>query len=189
MTRDAEAALTILYARLVQQQAASIGPGDVRAAERAIVQRRFGGSREQYLDALRRARASTALALGAIADELRREALLVRLRATSPSAAEVAEFAATYASVQLRDIPGDGRGSRESTRRRRSACFPYELARPAIVRALRHAARAERYATWAERRQERALDEIRCVRDRLPTVGAVPLTSWMPFLAPLVAAA
>ena len=49
MTRDADAALTILFARLVQQQATSIGPGDVRAAERVIVQRRFGGSREQYL--------------------------------------------------------------------------------------------------------------------------------------------
>ena len=56
------------------------------------------------------------------------------------------------------------------------------------MRALRHAARAERYAAWAERQQERALDEIRCVRDRLPTVGTVPLTSWMPFLAPLAAA-
>ena len=32
VTRDADAALTILYARLVQQQAVSIGPGDARAA-------------------------------------------------------------------------------------------------------------------------------------------------------------
>jgi hypothetical protein len=188
VTRDAEAALTILYARLVQQQAASVGPGDVRAAERVIVQRRFGGSRGQYLDALRRARASTALALGAIADELRREALLVKLRATTPSAAEVAEFAATYASVQLRDIPGTGAvpGVDPATP---LGLLPVELARPAIVRALRHASRTERYAAWAERQQERALDEIRCVRDRLPTVGVVPITSWMPFLAPLAAAA
>jgi hypothetical protein len=184
VTRDADAALTILYARLVQQQAVSIGPGDVRAAERLIVQRRFGGSREQYLSALRRARASTALALGAIADELRREALLVRLSATTPSGAEVAEFAATYASVQLREIPGAGEvaGVDAATP---LGLLPDELARPVIVRALRHAARAERYAAWAERRQERALDQIRCVRDRLPTVGVVPLTSWMPFLAPV----
>ena len=188
VTRDADAALTILYARLVQQQAVSIGAGEARAAERAIVQRRFGGSREQYLAALRRARASSALALGAIADELRREALLVRLRATSPTAAEVAEFAATYASVQLRDIPGAGAvpGVDSATP---LGLLPDELARPAIVSALRHAARAERYAAWAERSQERALDEIRCIRDRLPTIGAVPLTSWMPFLAPVAAAA
>ena len=98
-----------------------------------IVQRRFGGSREQYLGALRRARASTALALGAIADELRREALLVRLRATTPTAAEVAEFAATYASVQLRDIPGTGAvpGVDAATP---LGLLPDELARPAIVR-------------------------------------------------------
>ncbi|HWL32976.1 MAG TPA: hypothetical protein VNP89_05175 [Gaiellaceae bacterium] len=188
VTGDADAALTILYARLVQQQAASIGPGDVRAAERTIVQRRFGGSRAQYLDALRRARASTAVALGGIADELRREVLLVRLSATTPSAVEVAEFAATYASVQLRDIPGAVvvEGIDPTTR---LGLLPDELARPAILQALRHAARAERYAAWAERRQERALDGIRCVRDRLPTVGVIPLTSWMPFLAPVLASA
>ena len=188
VTGDADAALTILYARLVQQQGVSIGPGEVRASERAIVQRRFGGSRQQYLSALRRARASTALALGAIADELRREALLVRLRATNPTATEVAEFAATYATVQLRDIPGAGEvpGVDSATP---LGLLPHELARPAILSALRHAARAERYATWAERRQERALDGIRCIRDRLPTVGVVPLTGWLPFLVPLLASA
>jgi hypothetical protein len=188
VTRDADAALTILYARLVQQQAVSIDPGAARAAERLIVQRRFGGSREQYLGALRRVGASTSVALGAIADELRREALLVRLQAVTPTAAEIAEFAETYASVALRDIPGTGTvpGVDVTTP---LGLLPDELARPAIVRALRHVARAERYASWAERRQEHALNEIRCVRDRLPTIGTVPLTSWMPFLAPLAAAA
>ena len=188
VTRDADAALTILFARLVQQQATSIGAGEARAAEQVIVQRRFGGSREQYLGALRRAGASSAVALSAVADELRREALLLRLRATTPSAAEVAEFAATYASVALRDIPGTGTvpGVDPATP---LGLLSEELARPAVVRALRHVARAERYAAWAERRQERALDEIRCVRDRLPTIGTVPLTSWMPFLAPLAATA
>ena len=186
VTRDADAALTILFARLVQQQAISIGPGDARAAERVIVQRRFGGSREQYVGALRRAGGSTALGLGGIADELRREALLLKLRATTPSAAEVAEFAVTYASVPLRDIPGTGSltGVDPATP---LGLLSHELARPAIVRALQHVARTERYASWAERQQERALNQIRCVRDRVPAVGTVPLTSWMPFLAPLVA--
>ena len=87
-----------------------------------------------------------------------------------------------------RDIPGAGAvpGVDPATP---LGLLPDELARPAIVRALRHVARAERYAAWAEQRQERALDEVRCVRDRLPTIGTVPLTSWMPFLAPLAAAA
>ena len=65
------------------------------------------------------------------------------------------------------------------------ALLPPELARPVIVRSLLHAARADAYDGWAERRQTSALDEVRCTRDRLPTVGAVPLTSWMPFLVPL----
>lgn len=183
VTRDADAALTILYARLVQRRAAAVAPGDVRGAERLIVQRRFGGHRARYLAALRRARADTAVALGAIADELRRQALLLRLRAAPPSAAEVADFAATYAAVALRDLPGAGEvpGVDPATP---LGLLPGELARQAIVRALRHAARAERYAAWAERRQERALGELRCTRDRLPTVGSVPLTSWLPFLAP-----
>lgn len=184
VTRDRDAALTILFARLVQREAASVGAGDVRAAERAIVRRRFDGIRGRYVAALRRAGASPHVALGAIADELQREALLLRLWAPAPSAAEIADFAATYAPVQLRDIPGAGEvaGLDPTTP---LGLLPAELARPVIVRALRHAARVERYAGWAERRQERALDRVRCTRDRLPTVGSTPLTSWMPFLAPL----
>jgi hypothetical protein len=183
VTRDAEAALTILYARLVQQRASRIAPGEIRTVERAIVQARFGGSRAAYLAALRRAGASPEVGLGAIADEVRREPLLLRLRAVAPTAAQVSEFAATYASVPLRDIPGVGDldGIDPATP---LGLLPADLARPTIVRSLRHASRAERYAVWAERLQERALDGIRCVRDRLPTVGSVPLTTWLPFLAP-----
>ena len=184
VTRDTEAALTILYARLVQARLAAIEPGAVRAAERAIVRRRFGGSRTAYLAALRRAGASTAVALGAIADELRRERILVRLRAAAPTGGEVAEFRATYAGVPLREIPGAGvlPGVEPETP---LALLPDDLELEVTRRALRHAARAERYAGWAEARQEAALAQIRCTRDRLPTVGAVPLTSWMPFLAPV----
>ncbi|MDQ3066962.1 MAG: hypothetical protein M3R12_07415, partial [Actinomycetota bacterium] len=127
------------------------------------------------------ARASTAIALGGIADGVRQEVILTRLRASTPTATQVSEFAATYAAVPLRDIPGAGEvpGVDPQTP---LAFLPADLARQAIVRALRYSARAERYATWAEARQHGALDEIRCTRDRLPTVGAVPLTSWMPFL-------
>ena len=184
VTRDAEAALTVLFARLVQQRAVSIGPGDVRSAELAIVARRFGGSRTSYLSALSSARASPSVALGAIADDLRREALLRRLRVPTPTAAAIAEFAATYAAVRLVDIPGAGviPGVAAETA---LALVPPEVARPLIVRSLLHAARADAYHGWAERRQASALDEVRCTRDRLPTIGAVPLTSWLPFLAPI----
>jgi hypothetical protein len=182
VTRDAEAALTILYARLVQERHARLEPGAVRAAERAIVATRFGGSRAAYLAALRAAGGSTSVALTAIGDELRRERIQARLRAPAPSREQVAEFAATYASARLAEIPGAGDlpGVDPSTP---LGLLPDTVARPAIVRALRHAWRAQRYAVWAERQQERALAALRCVRDRLPAVGGVSLTWWMPFLA------
>ena len=134
------------------------------------MQRRFGGSRDAVRRRLAaRGRQHRRLALGAIADELRREALLLRLRATTPSAAEVAEFAVTYASVPLRDIPGTGAltGVDPATP---LGLLSYELARPAIVRALQHVARAERYASWAEQQQERALNRD-SLRPRPPADG------------------
>jgi len=182
VTGDAELALTALYARLVQQRQAAVGPGGVRAAERAIVLRRFGGSRTPYLAALKRARATSAVALGAIADELRREAIQARLRAPAPAATEIAEFAATYAGTQLRDIPGavSVPGVAPETP---LGLLSEALARPVIVRALRHAARAGAYDVWSEKQQHAAFGELRCTRDRLPSVGSVRLTSWLPFLA------
>jgi hypothetical protein len=184
VTGDADAALTILFARLVQHRATTVDPGAVRAMERAIVRRRFGSDRSAYLTELRRAGASPTVALSAIGDELRRELLLVRLRARTPSPSEVAEFASTYASVELAHIPGVGEvvGVDPATP---LGLLPPEVARPVILRALRHADRSERYAAWAERSQVRAMAEVRCIRDRLPTIGTVPLTSWMPYLEPL----
>jgi hypothetical protein len=187
VTRDAEAALTALYARLVQRRAADVGPGEVRSAERAIVRRRFGGNRASYLAALTRARATPAVALGVIADGLRREAIQARLRAPSPTRAEMSEFSATYATIALRDIPGAGAVAGVSPETPLGA-LPDELSRPVIRNALRHAARAGAYAGWAERRQEATLAQLRCTRDRLPTPGGAPLSAWLPFLEPLPAA-
>ena len=188
VTGDAEAALTALYARLVQQRAATIAPGKVRAAERAIVLRRFGGSRTPYLAALAAARASPAVALGAIADELRRETIQARLRAAAPSSSAIAEFAVTYANAQLRDIPGAG-AVPGVTPETPLGLLPPDQARPVIVRALRHAARDAAYDVWADARQEAALAELRCVRDRLPTPGTPRVTSWLPFLTPVAGTA
>ncbi|MHB1242971.1 MAG: hypothetical protein ACYC1P_06170, partial [Gaiellaceae bacterium] len=129
-------------------------------------------------------RASTGVAGGAIGDALRRDLLVERLRVPAPSAAAVAEFAATYAAVPLRDLPG-GRLPAGVDPGLALGLLPAKLARPVIVSALRRAAGVERYAGWAEARQHAALRELRCVRDRLPTVGSVPLMGWMPFLEPV----
>jgi hypothetical protein len=184
VTGDADAAVTTLYARLVQRRAADVGSGEIRAAERAIVLQRFGGSRPAYLAALARARATPAVALGAIADGLRRQVIQARLSRPAPTAAAIAEFAATYANVALRDIPGASPPA-DVDSGMPLGLLPAEVARPLIRSALHEAARAGAYDGWAERRQDGALAELRCRRDRLPTPGSVPLTTWLPFLAPV----
>ena len=108
VTGDAELALSALYARLVEQRAVRLAAGDVVAAERAIVAWRFGGSRAAYLAALTSAKASLAVARGAIGDELRRRVLEERLAPRRPaSAAEVAEFLGTYGGVLAREVELD----------------------------------------------------------------------------------
>ena len=62
------------------------------------------------------------------------------------------------------------------------AAVPFELARPALARSLRDAARADAYHVWTARTQNDALDRVRCLRDRLPAVGAVELASFLPYL-------
>ena len=62
------------------------------------------------------------------------------------------------------------------------AAVPFALARPALARTLRDAARGDAYHGWTARRQNDALDRIRCLRDRLPAIGAVELTSFLPYL-------
>jgi hypothetical protein len=62
--------------------------------------------------------------------------------------------------------------------------LPIEAAQPAIVRALRATARLQAYHDWTVRQQRAALDQLRCTRDRLPQIGAVELTSFLPYLAP-----
>ncbi|MEJ7570182.1 MAG: hypothetical protein WKF41_18195 [Gaiellaceae bacterium] len=221
VTGDAELALSILFARLVEQRAVSLDAGDVIATERAITLLRFG-SRGPYLTALTRANATLAVGRGAIGDELRRRALEEKLvPRNNPSVAQVTEFLASYGSVPARELELDpapswlsnGRGvvlaselpaqafslatGRELAIRTFDglvrvraigettplAAVPFDRAKPAVARALRRAARADAYRNWTWRRQHAALDELRCVRDRLPAVGAVELTSFLAFLS------
>ncbi|MBA2384210.1 MAG: hypothetical protein H0V68_06050, partial [Actinobacteria bacterium] len=108
VTGDAEAALTALYERLVERRSATVSMSETLVRERELVRRRFGGSRQAYLRALSRARATLAVARGVIADELRREAIQERLPAPAPSSAAIAEFYRTYAWMPLGAIAGAG---------------------------------------------------------------------------------
>ena len=220
VTRDSEVALSALFARLVESASAAAPREDVLAAERTIVATRFGSNRGSYLAALRRDRATLAVARGVIADELRRRTLQSRLRVKVPAVPHLAEFQETYGTMLARELEVDpapswlpaGRGlvlegdaparvfalrtdgtatirTFEGTLRIRAvgettplAAVPFGLARPALQRSLRDAARGDAYHVWTARRQNDELDRIRCLRDALPAVGAVELTSFLPYL-------
>ena len=74
----------------------------MKAAERAIVVNRFGGSAAAYRGALARAGASRSIALGVIADELRQARIARRIRVAPPSGAEIAEYQSTYSNTAAR---------------------------------------------------------------------------------------
>ncbi|MBA2333059.1 MAG: hypothetical protein H0V94_09750 [Actinobacteria bacterium] len=221
VTGDAELALSILFARLVEQKAARVTVEAVLTAERAIVQSRFDERRAPYLAALTRSKATLSVGRAAIGDELRRSMLEQRLAPRlTPSSAQLEQFLATYGSLLAREVELDpppswlpsGRGvvlaselpprafaaatgrtftiatlaGRTSIRTLGEttplAALPGERTRSAVARALRAAAAADAYRNWTWRRQHAALDELRCVRDRLPALGAVALTSFLPFV-------
>ncbi len=220
VTRDPELALSALVGRIVERRSFDAPTHAVLAAERSIVATRFGSNRGSYLAALRRSRATLAVARAVIADELRRQELQSRLRVRRAAATELEEFHDTYAAVLAREVVAEpapswlpeGRGlalatqapervftlATGATARIRTvegvvrvraleeavplAAVPFATARPALRRALQEAARENAYRTWTARVQNRALDEILCTRDRLPAVGAVELTTFLPFL-------
>jgi hypothetical protein len=61
--------------------------------------------------------------------------------------------------------------------------LPYEVARPAIVRALQSERRADAYSAWTIRMQKAAESRLVCERDRLPELGAITLSTYAPFLS------
>lgn len=63
------------------------------------------------------------------------------------------------------------------------ASFSLAAARPSIRAALQNASRTNAYQSWTAARQRSALKQTVCRRDSLPEVGAVDLTSYLPFLA------
>jgi hypothetical protein len=104
VTGDRELALTALVARATERERARVSPSDALAMERRIVGARFGGSAAGYRSALSEAGASTAVARGILADELRRAEIVERLPFARVSAADLARFRATFAPVLAREL-------------------------------------------------------------------------------------
>ena len=63
------------------------------------------------------------------------------------------------------------------------AALSTSTARPAIQRELRAERRAEAYASWTIRMQRAADSKLVCERDRLPELGVVSLSAYVPFLS------
>jgi hypothetical protein len=63
------------------------------------------------------------------------------------------------------------------------AAVPASVARGAVLRELRAERRAEAYSAWTIRVQKAAESKLVCERDRLPELGVVTLSSYLPFLS------
>ena len=63
------------------------------------------------------------------------------------------------------------------------AALSYAAARPAIQRELRAERMADAYAEWTIRMQKAAESRLVCERDRLPELGVVSLSAYVPFLS------
>ncbi len=63
------------------------------------------------------------------------------------------------------------------------AALSVSAARPAIRRELRAERRADAYAAWTIRMQKAAESKLVCERDRLPELGVVSLSAYVPFLS------
>ena len=104
VTGDPEAALSVLYARLVVTASVSVPAARVRAAEAALVARNFRGSWPAYRAALARARATRSLARGVLADQLREAVVRQALRVPKPPAAAIVDYYETHSELAARHV-------------------------------------------------------------------------------------
>jgi len=119
LTGDREAALSALFARLVEQAWAPVSRRDVLAAERTLISTSFHGSRAAYRAALRNAHTSVQVARGVLADELRGAVLAQHRHVAAPKSKDVSAFYSAYPDLLVRRVHvspsppwlgGNGRG-------------------------------------------------------------------------------
>ena len=102
LTGDPELAFSAAFARAIEQKAAPVTSAEVLAAERSLISDRFGGSRSAYLRTIAQAHTNLAVARSIIGDELRRARIASRLPASSPTAAQIADYRSSYGDLQAR---------------------------------------------------------------------------------------
>jgi hypothetical protein len=104
VTGDAEAAGTIALGWGATRSAASVSGAQIDAAERAVIEASFGGSRTAYLAALARHHANRGLARAALATELRRAGVEAGLTVPPVSERGIAAFYDAYAPTRARVV-------------------------------------------------------------------------------------
>jgi hypothetical protein len=104
VTGDQNAALSLLFERLVEAHYAVASSNAIRAVEREVVAESFGGSRAAYLAALAAAHLSVADARAALADEIRRAELEQNQGVAPPKPAEISRFYDTYPQLLVRRL-------------------------------------------------------------------------------------
>ena len=104
MTGDRNAALSILFERLVEAHSAAVPRSAVDAAEREVVDESFLGSRADYLAALEQAHLSVGGARDALAEEIRQAELEQQQGVLPPKPADIASFYAAYPQLLVRRV-------------------------------------------------------------------------------------
>jgi hypothetical protein len=102
VTGDADAAASIALGWGATRPVAPVTGAQTDAAEKAVIDGSFGGSRSAYLAALARKHASRGLARAALADELRQAAVESGLAVPPVSTASVSAFYDTYGETSAR---------------------------------------------------------------------------------------
>ncbi len=103
-TGDREAALSLLFERLVEHHYAAAARGAILAAEREVVDESFAGDRQAYLAALAQAHLSVPSARAALADEIRRAELEQKQGRLAPKPADIAGFYQAYPQLLVRPV-------------------------------------------------------------------------------------
>jgi hypothetical protein len=104
LTKDRELATSVLFARAVEKNLVPVTQTQVLAAERALIDARFGGSTAAYRAALAAAHVSLSLARSILNDELRRAMKAPTLKVAKPSDAAVETFYESYPDVLVRAV-------------------------------------------------------------------------------------
>lgn len=104
VTGDRNAALSVLFERLVEERHAGASRRAIHAAERDVVDLYFGGDRDAYVAALAEAHLSLPAARAVLADEIRRAELEQEQAVLAPKRADIARFYETYPQLVVRRV-------------------------------------------------------------------------------------